>query len=46
MPHKVALGVELRAGVLHVLKHYPDRADAYRMLKRLQDRKPALPPKP
>jgi hypothetical protein len=41
------LSVEPRAGVLHVLKYYPDRADAHRMLKRLERRKPARdPPKP
>jgi hypothetical protein len=36
MPHKVALGIELRAGALHVLKHHPDRAKAQRMLDRLE----------
>jgi hypothetical protein len=32
------LGIELEAGVMHVVKHYRDRADAYRMLKRLERR--------
>jgi hypothetical protein len=31
-----ALGLELRAGALHVLKHFADRADAQAMLDRLE----------
>jgi hypothetical protein len=38
MPHKVALGVELRAGVLHVLAHYPTEDEAQAMLDRLEAR--------